>query len=236
MNPFEILEVSADASPDDIRAAYHRLAKQWHPDRYTGEEKARAEEKFRQVADAFNQLKDPLKRQTFAASAPKPAAAAAPQAPAPAQAQPQPARPLERKAEDWAADAKAAAEAGDLDRAKGLIQYAIRMDGSKADFHLQLASVLEAAGDPRGAVRALESALKLRPKDADILIRLADHFGPLGMQARQARYLEEARAIAPNHKRFKAPAEGRKQAAAPAEAEGLMDQVKGLLNKLLKKG
>jgi curved DNA-binding protein CbpA len=232
MNPFEILEVPADATPDDIRAAYHRLAKQWHPDRFKGEEKAQAELKFRQVADAFNQLKDPLKRQAFAVSASKPASAAAP---AETQAAPPPPAKVERKAEDWAADARQAANDGDLDRARGLIQYAIRMDGSKADFHLQLADVLEAGGDVRGAIRALESAHKLRPREAEILIRLADHFGSLGMQARQMRYLEDAKAIAPNHKRFKAPAEGKMQAEAQA-AGGLMDQVKGLLNKLLKKG
>ena len=52
MNPFQVLEVSPGASAEDIKASYHRLAKQWHPDRYMGEEKAEAEERFRELAEA----------------------------------------------------------------------------------------------------------------------------------------------------------------------------------------
>ena len=47
MNPYEVLEVSAGASPDEIKAAYHGMAKKWHPDRYTGAAKAEAEQRFR---------------------------------------------------------------------------------------------------------------------------------------------------------------------------------------------
>jgi Flp pilus assembly protein TadD len=144
---------------------------------------------------------------------------------------------VERKPEDWAADAKKAFEAGNLDQARGLIQYAIRLDGTKVEFQILLADLLDEGGDSRGAIRALEAAQKLRPKDGEIMIRLADHFGAEGMHARQTRLLEEAKAILPNHKRFKTAAEGKIQGAEPSQAqEGLLDQVKGLLNKLLKKG
>lgn len=244
MNPFEILEVPANASLDEIRAAYHRMAKQWHPDRFTGEEKARAEEKFRQVAEAFHQLKDPGKRETFAATAPKAPSSQASNvgngtAPEPTVAAPAtPKGPAERKPEDWAAEARKAYEAGNMDQAKGLIQFAIRMDSSKADFHIFFADLQEESGDQRGAVKALEAAHKLRPKDADLLIRLADHFVSLGLQARATRLLEEAKAAAPNHKRFRGAAEGSHQtvSAQAGGQEGLMDQIKGMLNKWLKKG
>jgi curved DNA-binding protein CbpA len=241
MNPFEILEVPADATPEDIRAAYHRLAKQWHPDRFMGEEKARAEEKFRSVAEAFHALKDPAKRQAFAAQVPKasskaPSSASA--APTNAEPFPKSASPSERKPEDWAAEARKVYEDGGLDQAKGLIQFAIRLDGSKADFHIFFADLLEESGDKRGAVKALEAAHKLRPKDADLLIRLADHFSTLGLQARATRLMDEAKTIAPNHKRFKVAAEGKVQAAGMVNppGEGLLDQVKGVLNRWLKKG
>ena len=69
MNPFDVLEIRPDASPEDIKAAYHRLAKQWHPDRYTGDAKVEAEEKFRELAEAFSTLKDPGKRREMGKAA-----------------------------------------------------------------------------------------------------------------------------------------------------------------------
>ena len=63
MNPYEILEIAPGSSAEDIKAAYHRLAKRWHPDRFTGAEKEEAEKRFRQLAEAFNMLKDAGKRE-----------------------------------------------------------------------------------------------------------------------------------------------------------------------------
>lgn len=235
MNPFEILEVSPDASPDDIRAAYHRLAKQWHPDRFQGPAKAEAEERFRLLAEAFSQLKDPLRRQALAGSAPRPTVA--PEARTTA---PQPLPVPERSAEDWIRQARHEFNGGRIDHAKGFIQFALRMDATKADAHILMADVLEAQQDARGAVKSLEAAHKLRPKDPDLLVRLGDHFMALGLQARGARLLEEARALAPEHKRFKSPADGkvqgRKLASSSGEGGGLLEQIKGVLNSWLRKG
>ncbi|HJV21821.1 MAG TPA: DnaJ domain-containing protein [Holophagaceae bacterium] len=235
MNPFDVLEVSQDANPDDIRAAYHRLAKQWHPDRFAGEEKAHAEEKFRQLAEAFAALKDPIKRQSFQTARPQAPAAGAVSAPAG-----QPAVPAtqERTADDWAEESKSALAARQLDQAKGFIQYALRLDPVRPAFHLLLSEILEAEGrDPRGVIRSLETYLKANPKDADALVRLADLYLGQGMQARAQRFLEDAKAIAPKHKRFQMAAEGKSKAQPPAsEPAGIMDQLKGLWGKLAGKG
>lgn len=235
MNPFEILEVSPDASPDDIRAAYHRLAKQWHPDRFQGPEKAEAEERFRLLAEAFSQLKDPLRRPSLVPAAPR---SVVPPAGRETASQPPPAP--ERSAEDWIRQARQEFNGGRVDHAKGFVQYALRMDGTKADAHILMADILEAQQDPRGAVKSLEAAHKLRPKDPDLLIRLGDQFMLLGLQARGARLLEEARGLAPDHKRFKAPAEGkvqgRKLATSSEEGGGLLEQIKGVFNSWLRKG
>ncbi|HLO68606.1 MAG TPA: DnaJ domain-containing protein, partial [Holophaga sp.] len=63
MNPYEVLEISPGSRPEEIKAAYHRLAKQWHPDRFNGAAKAEAEGRFRQLAEAFNMLKDTARRE-----------------------------------------------------------------------------------------------------------------------------------------------------------------------------
>ncbi|HJV89939.1 MAG TPA: DnaJ domain-containing protein [Holophagaceae bacterium] len=234
MNPFDVLEVSQDANPEDIRAAYHRLAKQWHPDRFAGDEKAHAEEKFRQLAEAFASLKDPIKRQSYQTARPQ-----APSAPAAGAPGAQPAVPTqERSADDWAGESRKALAARHLDQAKGYVQYALRLDPARPEFHLLLSEILEAEGrDPRGAIRSLETYLKTNPKDAEALIRLADLYLGQGMQARAQRFLEDAKAIAPKHKRFHVAAEGKSKAQPPAsEPAGIMDQLKGLWGKLAGKG
>ena len=50
-SPYEILGVARDASQEDIRKAYERLAKQLHPDLNPGD--ATAEERFKTVSQAY---------------------------------------------------------------------------------------------------------------------------------------------------------------------------------------
>ena len=62
-DPYKILGVSRDASADDIRAAYRKLAKQHHPDLNPGN--AKAEEKFKAISAANALLSDAEKRGKF---------------------------------------------------------------------------------------------------------------------------------------------------------------------------
>ncbi len=63
INPYEVLGVRQDATQDDIRAAYRKLAKQLHPDLNPRDRKA--EEKFKAVSAAYDLLSDPEKRARF---------------------------------------------------------------------------------------------------------------------------------------------------------------------------
>lgn len=60
---FEVLEVQRTASDDEIKAAYRRLAMRWHPDRNNGSKEA--EEKFKELTEAYDVLRDPQKRATY---------------------------------------------------------------------------------------------------------------------------------------------------------------------------
>lgn len=62
-NAYKILEIEKGASSDEIKKAYRKMAKKHHPDRviHLGKEHQKgAEEKFKQVQDAYEQLKKEL--------------------------------------------------------------------------------------------------------------------------------------------------------------------------------
>lgn len=62
------LGVTPDIGPDDLRRAYHRLVKLWHPDRYVGAPdllRERAERRMRQLNEAYGTLSDPLARAAY---------------------------------------------------------------------------------------------------------------------------------------------------------------------------
>lgn len=60
---YDVLGVSRTASEDDIKKAYRRLAMQYHPDRNNGSKEA--EEKFKEITEAYDVLRDPQKRAAF---------------------------------------------------------------------------------------------------------------------------------------------------------------------------
>jgi molecular chaperone DnaJ len=62
-NPYEILGVSKEATDADIKRAYHKLVMQYHPDKNPGDRGA--EEKFKEINNAFDILKDPQKRAAY---------------------------------------------------------------------------------------------------------------------------------------------------------------------------
>ena len=57
---YQVLGVSKTATPDEIKAAYRKLALKYHPDRNPGNKEA--EEKFKEAAEAYEVLSDPKKR------------------------------------------------------------------------------------------------------------------------------------------------------------------------------
>jgi curved DNA-binding protein len=60
---YEILGVPRTASPEEIRKAYRRLAKKYHPDMNPGDKKA--EEKFKEITAAHEVLSDPKRRKLY---------------------------------------------------------------------------------------------------------------------------------------------------------------------------
>uniref|UniRef100_A0AB33JKV3 Chaperone protein DnaJ n=5 Tax=unclassified Prevotella TaxID=2638335 RepID=A0AB33JKV3_9BACT len=60
---YEVLGLDKNASEDDIKKAYRKLAIKYHPDKNPGNKEA--EEKFKEAAEAYDTLHDPQKRQQY---------------------------------------------------------------------------------------------------------------------------------------------------------------------------
>ncbi|MBN1325057.1 MAG: molecular chaperone DnaJ [Alphaproteobacteria bacterium] len=62
-SPYEILGVQRDASDADIKKAYHKLVMKYHPDKNSGDKAS--EEKFKEINNAFDILRDSQKRAAY---------------------------------------------------------------------------------------------------------------------------------------------------------------------------
>jgi curved DNA-binding protein len=64
MDYYQILGVSRDATNDEIKKAYRKLAMKYHPDKAKGDKK-QAEEKFKQISEAYAVLSNPEKKKEY---------------------------------------------------------------------------------------------------------------------------------------------------------------------------
>src|ERR1035438_1270335 len=62
-DPYEVLGVARTASADDLKSAYRRLARQYHPD--VNPNDPAAEEKFKEIGQAYSVVGDAEKRARF---------------------------------------------------------------------------------------------------------------------------------------------------------------------------
>jgi len=62
---YAVLGVSRQANADEIRRRFRELARDRHPDRFRGDDKAQAEREFQAITEAFNVLFDPDRRRQY---------------------------------------------------------------------------------------------------------------------------------------------------------------------------
>jgi molecular chaperone DnaJ len=62
---YDVLGVAKNASDDEIKKAYRKLAMKFHPDRNQGDKAKESEERFKDVKEAYEMLSDPQKRAAY---------------------------------------------------------------------------------------------------------------------------------------------------------------------------
>jgi molecular chaperone DnaJ len=62
---YEVLGLAKNASEEDIKKAYRKLAMKFHPDRNQGDDAKKAEEKFKEAKEAYEMLSDAQKRAAY---------------------------------------------------------------------------------------------------------------------------------------------------------------------------
>ena len=62
---YEILGVDRKATNKEVQSAFRKLAKKYHPDLHTGKDKTEAEEKFKEINEAYEVLSDEKKRERY---------------------------------------------------------------------------------------------------------------------------------------------------------------------------
>jgi curved DNA-binding protein CbpA len=178
VNYYEILGVDRSASEQEIRDRFRRLARENHPDRYRGSDKADAERKFQTLTEAVNVLTNATRRRAHDSEI-----SSGSKGPA-----------------DFAAVGKAylsmgikAYKEGNFLGAYENFDMAAKHNpqDSKAFHYLALAAS-RLQGYARQAVQAIETAVQREPmnavylKDAGLLCKRA------GLMAKAERYLDEA--------------------------------------------
>jgi len=62
LNPYDVLGLGRDTSPEQVKAAYRTLARRYHPDQVPDDEKGDAAVHFQRITDAYQVLVDPERR------------------------------------------------------------------------------------------------------------------------------------------------------------------------------
>lgn len=181
---YQILGLGRTASDEEIRSAFRRLARERHPDRFSGQARDNAEIAFQAITEAYNVLANPDRRKQYdqmlafgnrtAVTDPREIAKA------------------------FLAKAVVAARAGETREADELFRQAVGHDPDSAKaLHLYGVFLADQAGRAKEALRHVERAAKLDPMNPKILLDASRLFAEAGMVERAKRLGREAADLLP---------------------------------------
>lgn len=215
---YNVLDVSREATAEQMKLKYYELARRYHPDRFRRAEAGlvrRLEAAFARVAQAYDTLRDDRlranydakllarqKAQQLAESAPKPTAPVAEKPARATEATPEAKVSTADHAEQQFKEGFAAFEQGQKKIALGLFASAARAVPKEARYRAFHGRVLAENEDTRRAAEAeLQAAVKLDPKNAEYRVLLAELYRDLGFMLRARGEAERALAVDPENRK-----------------------------------
>lgn len=181
VNYYEVLGVDRSASEPEIRERFRKLAREQHPDRYKGPDKANAEGKFQTLTEAVNVLTNPARRKQHDAEIASPSRGGGG------------ATDLAQVGKVYLSKGIKAFKEGDLRTAYENFDMAAKHNPADGKaFHYLALAATRIPSHARQAVQAIETAVQREPmnaaylKDAGMICKRA------GLPAKAERYLDEA--------------------------------------------
>jgi DnaJ-class molecular chaperone len=178
VNYYEVLGVERSASEQEIRERFRRLARENHPDRYTGPDKNDAERRFQTLTEAVNVLTNSTRRKQHDAELTSPAKGGTVD--------------FAQIAKAYLAKGVKAWKESDWRGAYENFDMAVKHNAADAKAQHYLALAALRTGNLRQAVQSIEAAVQKEPvnsvylKDAGLICRRA------GLVAKAERYFGEA--------------------------------------------
>ena len=190
-NLYDILGVELDATEAQIRSAFRKLTFQHHPDRFFGDARDKAEERFQEITEACNVLSRPDSREKYDEDL--------------AQGQPGgsgTAMDPKEIARRLAAKGAQTMREGNLTDALSELKSALDHDENCARAHYFMGvGLAKVSGREKDGLRHLERAVTIEPGNAVMLSEAAAVAFAVGMKARAERFAEEALSFDPTNKK-----------------------------------
>lgn len=206
---YDVLEVARFATIDEIKSAYHALARRFHPDRFHQSDaqlRTRVESAFARIAHAYETLSDQIRRADYdARRSSKPAATNAPKA-VPAR-ESNGAKQFSERGRTDAARAETSFQHGldaqkrnRPDEAIRFLAEAAMLSPREARYRAHYGhALIRQSNTRRIAETELQAALSIEPENANYRVMLAELYKTLGLQKRAEGELERALAVDPKN-------------------------------------
>lgn len=183
---YDTLGVERDAPDQDIRKAFRRLALKYHPDRFAGEQRADAEERFQGITEAFNALSHPESREKYDKDI----------------SQGTDVKSMDAKEISRRLTGKGAQlmREGKMAEAVECLKTAVDHDDDNARAHYFYAQVIaRISGKERDALRHVEKAVSLESGNATMKAEAAALSMAAGMKTRALRHAQQAIRLDPTN-------------------------------------
>jgi curved DNA-binding protein CbpA len=216
---YDVLDVSKESTPAQMKLKYYELARRYHPDRFRKADPsllARTESAFARITQAYDTLRDDGLRASYDAKlAAREKAQRVADAAKPKITEPSPVKPattpgqapasgvsVAERAEAQFKEGLAALETGERKAALGLLAAAANAAPKQARYRALYGRLLaEHEHTRRAAETELQAAIKLDPKNGEYRVILAELYRDLGLMLRARGEAERALESDPNNRK-----------------------------------